>query len=70
MKQSIRFTECEHIGDLHVYYGDLISSGASIIDAKLLEEEEEAIVIVEIKDVKDFKKKFNKTESFEFSNYG
>lgn len=64
------FTECEHYGDLENYTADLRRSGAIIISEELDQDNETAIVLIEVEAdyYERFTEHFSDTDSFNFSN--
>lgn len=70
-KGTIRFYECEHYGDAEEYIRALGNCGAKILDVRVNEDAEEAMVRVEIDcALGDFLKRFKEEEpdAFEMSN--
>ena len=64
----INFFECEHDGDMERYREDLIESGAKIIRSDSNFNEESCGVVIEVKDISEFKQKFALTDSYGFSH--
>lgn len=68
MTFHLRFYECEHQGDLYSYLDELTSCGASVLDSTLNEDQEEAVVKVEVADFKAFKAAWEQTFSSDFAD--
>ena len=64
---EVRFYECEHSDDLGEYEADLAKAGARVIRSTMNEEAEDAVVLFEVDDKADFKRRFVETDAFEFS---
>jgi len=64
----LRFSECEHDGDLDNYKNDIINSGGKIVDSGIFYEEETGWVKVEIdtNGYNDFMTKFKQTDAYGF----
>lgn len=62
----LKFTECEHNGDLDNYKTHIINSGGKILDLGINYDIEEGYVVVEIKDNQAFNKKFVETDAYYF----
>lgn len=70
MKIVINFTECEHSGDMDMYYGDIQDAGGNPIwDSITIDHDaEEGSIEVEVQDLKAFRTEFKKTHSFHFAS--
>ena len=63
----IRFTECEHEGDLSEYARDVEEAGGTVT-SRALEEDETATLEVEVEDRAAFVEAFRGTLAFDFSS--
>lgn len=61
---KVRFTECEHDGDLDHYIGDIINSGGKIVDSGVDYDNEEGWVRFETNDKEAFMSKFKETDAY------
>ncbi len=70
MKFRISFTECEHSGDMDMYFGDIQDAGGNPNwnSIEIDHDAEEGSVEVEVDDYKTFLAEFKKTDAYEFSN--
>lgn len=72
MKVAIIFSECEHTGDMDMYYGDIQDAGGKpdwnsiVID----HDAEMGSIEVEIDDMEAFVTNFMKTDSHGFATFG
>ena len=72
MKFVINFDECEHTGDMDMYYGDIQDTGGTpdwnsiTID----HDAETGSIEVEVDDIKDFTEKFGETDAADFASFG
>jgi len=64
----LRFYETEHHGDLENYLSDLRSSGATILEHRLDVDAEEALVKIRVENFTQFRDRFRKTDSAEFTD--
>jgi len=65
---TLRYYECEHIGDLSRYEDAVFESGAKVIESDFSPDEEEAWIRIEVEDFAAFRKRFRKTEGWDFCN--
>lgn len=64
----IRFSECEHSGDLANYAADVRRCGARIVAQRVDVEAEEGFITIEVSDLAAFRAAFDATEAGDFSN--
>lgn len=62
----IRFSEVEHQGDLDTCIQDLGRSGATVLDSRIDEDAEEAVVHVTVPNYTAFRLRFERTDSADF----
>lgn len=65
-KITLRFSECEHGGDLARYSDDVIKAGGSIISEDVDLDNEQGVIIVEVEDKAAFVAAFKKTDAADF----
>lgn len=71
MKFVINFDECEHTGDMDMYYGDIQDAGGKpdwnsiTID----HDAETGSIEVEVEDIQAFITKFKETDAFDFATF-
>lgn len=64
----LRFAECEHSGDLDAYIEDLVKCGATVVDSRVYEDEEECAVKFTVPKAQwaEFVTKFKQTDAYGF----
>jgi hypothetical protein len=69
-KITITFDECEHTGDMDMYYGDIQDAGgkADWNSITIDHDAEVGTIEVEVEDYQTFLAEFKKTDAFDFSN--
>jgi hypothetical protein len=69
-KITITFDECEHTGDMDMYYGDIQDAGgkADWNSITIDHDAEVGTIEVEVDDYQSFLTRFMKTDAFGFSN--
>lgn len=72
MRFVINFDECEHTGDMDMYYGDIQDAGgkADWNSITIDHDAETGSIEVEVDDIKDFTAKFSKTDAADFATFG
>ncbi len=68
MTLEIEFEECVDSGDLDRFKADLKNSGAEVLDSSMHQEDESALIYIQMKSRDDFMDKFRQTNSYEFAN--
>jgi hypothetical protein len=63
---TLRFSECEHQGDLDNYKTDVQNSGGVILDSGVDSDNEEGWMKVSIEDKDAFMLKFKQTDAYGF----
>jgi hypothetical protein len=63
---TLRFSECEHQGDLENYKNDIQNSGGVILDSGVDSDNEEGWIKTSIEDKDAFMLKFKQTDAYEF----
>jgi hypothetical protein len=63
---TLRFSECEHQGDLDNYKADVQNSGGVILNSGVDHENEQGWITVSIKDNNAFLEKFKQTDAYGF----
>lgn len=72
MKFEITFQECEHTGDMDMYYGDIKDAGG-VPDWNSITIDHDAevgTIEVEVEDIQAFITKFKETDASGFASFG
>ena len=64
---NLRFSECEHLGDVDTYKEDVINSGGVIRSESLDVDAEECTIVIDTVNPNSFMAKFRHTDSYGFA---